>query len=244
MPVRARSRASSSSRKASQFWLMARSSSSSASKPVAMTPPSRTRAAGSRRSLQQRPAQPAGAACASMRVSVKPRPAAPREHVAPAACFCSVCVQAGQLARAHLAQRDAALMRSTSLQPLSSSRSLAQRAACSGCDRAVPLGALARSRRGCQQPAFQQAAAHAGHAGVQQRKQRGRVFAAQGLRQFQVAPRGLRQVDQLVVALHLQALHMRQRAALACVRRKPAARRRRRGPAPILRRPRRPASRY
>ena len=65
-----------------------------------------------------------------------------------------------------------------------------------------------------QQPALEGAAAHAGHAGVEQRKQRGRVLAAQGLHQFQVAPGGHGQVDQRIAALHLQLLNVRQRAAL------------------------------
>jgi len=47
MPVRARSRTSKSSRNASQFWVMPRSSSKSASKPEAITPPSRSSTEGS-----------------------------------------------------------------------------------------------------------------------------------------------------------------------------------------------------
>jgi hypothetical protein len=61
--------------------------------------------------------------------------------------------------------------------------------------RCAGLGAVAP---GLQQPGLQQAAAHAGHAGVEQREQRGRVFAAQGFDQLQVAPRGGGQVDQVV----------------------------------------------
>ena len=67
---------------------------------------------------------------------------------------------------------------------------------------------------GREQPVAQQAAAHAGDAAVQQRQQRGLVFAAQGLRQLQVAPGAVRQVDQLVMALHFEAVHMAQSPAL------------------------------
>ena len=107
-----------------------------------------------------------------------------------------------------------AVMRSTSLQPLSSARSVCHGPSRRTVDRFQPLLRLGALAPRLQQPALEHAAAHAGHAGVQQRKQRGRVLAAQRLHQFQVAPRGHRQVDQHVVALHLQALHVRQRAAL------------------------------
>ena len=67
---------------------------------------------------------------------------------------------------------------------------------------------------GGQEPVFKQAAAHAGHADIQQGKQRGLLFTAQGLGEFQVAPGGLRQVDQFVVALHPHAVQVGERPAL------------------------------
>jgi hypothetical protein len=73
------------------------------------------------------------------------------------------------------------------------------------------LGAVAARR---QQPALEQPAAHARHAGVEQREHGGRLFAAQRLHQLEVAPRGGRQLDQVAVALDRQALHVRERAAL------------------------------
>jgi hypothetical protein len=57
-------------------------------------------------------------------------------------------------------------------------------------------------------------AAHAGAATVEQPQQRGLRFAAQRLRQFEVAVGGGRQVDQLAAALHVQCAYMRQRPAL------------------------------
>ena len=67
---------------------------------------------------------------------------------------------------------------------------------------------------GLQQPLFQQAAAHAGLAGVQKREKRGRVFAAQGLRQLQVAACDGREADEFIVALHAHAVHVGEGAAL------------------------------
>ena len=108
-----------------------------------------------------------------------------------------------------------AVMRSTSALPLS-----ARRSACHdwlACKVAIASSRCAATRAVAQrgeQPCFQQTAAHAGHAGVEQRKQRGRVLAAQGLRQLQVAPRGGWQVDQRIALLHDDALQMRQHPAL------------------------------
>ena len=67
---------------------------------------------------------------------------------------------------------------------------------------------------GLQQPVFEQAAAHAGLAGVEQRKQGGRLFAAQGLCEFQVAPRDTREADQLVIALHVNGVDVGEGAPL------------------------------
>ena len=110
--------------------------------------------------------------------------------------------QAHQLARAHLAQRDA---RGDALDVAAALEFGAQRL-----PQASRAAAAMASSRSCasralaprlQQPALEHAAAHARHAGVEQREQRGRVLAAQGLHQFQVAPGRDGQLDQLVVAL-------------------------------------------
>ena len=68
--------------------------------------------------------------------------------------------------------------------------------------------------RRLQQPAFEQATAHAGHAGVHQREERGAVFTAQGLREFQVAPCGGGQINAFFVAFHPHLLNMREAAPL------------------------------
>ena len=107
-----------------------------------------------------------------------------------------------------------AVMRSTSLQPLSSARSGCHRPSRSSGDGVQPQLRLRALAPRLQQPALEHAAAHAGDAGVEQREQRGRVLAAQGLHQLQVAPGRDGQVDQFVVALDLQALHMGEGAAL------------------------------
>ncbi|MNT13292.1 hypothetical protein D3C72_1482570 [compost metagenome] len=67
---------------------------------------------------------------------------------------------------------------------------------------------------GLQQPGLEQAAAHAGLAGIDQREQGWAVFTAQGFDQFQIAARGGGQVDEGIIAHHVDAVHMRQRAAL------------------------------
>ena len=69
MPERLRSRTSRSSRKASQFWPMARSSSSSASWPVAITPPSRSSTAGSSAMADCSSACSAGGGCSASAAS-------------------------------------------------------------------------------------------------------------------------------------------------------------------------------
>jgi hypothetical protein len=129
--------------------------------------------------------------------------------------------QGHQLARAHLAQRGAG---GDALHVARAFELFAQAAPCAcaalAAQHGLGLQALLRHlpiARRAEQPAFEQAAAHAGHAGVEQRKQGGRIgraFAAQGLRQFQVASGAGGQVDQRVRALHLHPLHMRQAAAL------------------------------
>ena len=69
------------------------------------------------------------------------------------------------------------------------------------------LGAVAP---GLKQPVFELAAAHAGHAGVEQGEQRGRVLAAQGLGQFEVAPGAGGQVDEFAIADAQSAKHQSQ----------------------------------
>ena len=64
------------------------------------------------------------------------------------------------------------------------------------------------------QPAAQQPAAHRRAAAIQQREQRGRVFAGQGLRQFQVAARHRVQQHELAGPFGRQALHVGQRLRL------------------------------
>ncbi len=129
--------------------------------------------------------------------------------------------QGHQFARTHLAQRGAGgdalhIARAFELFAQASPCTCAAVAAQNGLGLQAVHGDLAVTRR-AEQPAFEQAAAHAGHAGVEQGKQRGRIrsaFAAQGLRQLQVAAGAGGQVNQRVRALHLHALHMRQAAAL------------------------------
>ena len=129
--------------------------------------------------------------------------------------------QGHQLARAHLAQRRAG---GDALHVACAFELFAQAAPdpCAAVAAQNGLGVQALLRQlpvswWAEQPGFEQAAAHAGHAGVQQRKQGGRVgsaFAPQGLCQLQVAAGADGQVNQRVRALHLHPLHMRQAAAL------------------------------
>ena len=131
---------------------MARSSSSSASWPVAITPPSRTSAAGSSRMARASSCGAAGRAApgrAAMRASSACRAA---QRAAPAAAALSQrLAQADQLARAHLAQRDA---RGDALDVAGALELVAQRAATAplragSVDGVQPLPAPAlRSRRG------------------------------------------------------------------------------------------------
>jgi hypothetical protein len=105
MPVRARSRVSSSSRKPSQLSWMARSSSSSASWPVAITPPSRTSAAGS--SSSARPAARRSRRRLQVCAIVGQQRGAGAMQARELLAFSSAQRRPDQLARAHLAQRDA-----------------------------------------------------------------------------------------------------------------------------------------
>jgi hypothetical protein len=122
--------------------------------------------------------------------------------------------QAGQLARTHLAQGDAG---GDALDVAHAAQPVAQRADAvldQHVERIVALhghGALAQ-RVG--EPLAQRAAAHSGAAGVDQREEGRRIFAAQRLRQLEVAVGERRQVQQLAGALDLQRAHVCQRLAL------------------------------
>ena len=156
-------------------------------------------------------------------------------------CFGERQQQTRQLARAHLAQRNAgadALHVAAALEPLT--QIAPGRPAQRGDGLLPPRGFMALAQRR-QQPVLQQAAAHAGDAAVEQRKQRRRAFAAQRLHQLQVALRGQRQIDQRIAALHAQAVHMGQRAALGVLGIGQQRRRRRLGLGQILRVPGRQA---
>ena len=127
--------------------------------------------------------------------------------------------QTGEFARAHLAQGDAgvdaldvahlAQRLADGVEALRGFDGRQQRG--DGVVAGAGHGAVAQ-RLG--QPLAQATAAHAGAAGVNQREQRGRVFAAQGLHQLQVAQGGRRQVEQFGAARHLQRGHVGQRPAL------------------------------
>ena len=68
--------------------------------------------------------------------------------------------------------------------------------------------------RRIQKPLLQLTAAHAGHAGVKQREKGGRIFAAQGLREFEIAPRTGGQINEVIGLLHFELRHVGQRSAL------------------------------
>ncbi len=149
MPLRLRSRASSSSRKASLSRPMARSSSSSASWPVAMTPPSRTSAAGSSASAPISSAViAAGGASASVSIDNNSEPSpgtAARTRG-----------RASSVARRPLSSRGRAwrkamraVMRSTSARWRSEARSSSSPVACKAAIASCRCVATRRSRKGC-----------------------------------------------------------------------------------------------
>ena len=122
--------------------------------------------------------------------------------------------QAGQFAWPHLPQGDAG-------RDALDIADRAQRVAQSGeaavdqhRDRVMALAGDGAVAQRVRQPVAQAAAAHAGAAGIDQRQQRGRVLAAQRLRQFEVAVRRRRQVEQVAGTFHLQPAHMHQRLPL------------------------------
>ena len=214
MPVRARSRTSRSSRKASQFAPMSRSSSSAASNPVAITPPSRSSAAGS-----SAIASASSSAISRRRVHglaqhVEQGGGAVRQALQQRRHRSEGRAQAGEFARTHLAQRDA---RGDALDVADAAQRLAQAGEVGVLERLHRVVTLARDTALAlrpRQPLAQRAAAHAGAAGVDQREQRRRVLAAQGLGQLEVAVRRRRQLEQVARALHRQAAHVRERSAL------------------------------
>ena len=122
--------------------------------------------------------------------------------------------QPGELARAHLAQRQA---RGDALDVADAAQRIAQlaeprRMKC--IDRVVTLGCRAPFAPRVREPVAQRARAHAGAAGVDQRQQGRRILAAQRLREFEVAVRGRREVEKLARALHLERAHVRECLAL------------------------------
>ena len=122
--------------------------------------------------------------------------------------------QPGQLARAHLAQRDA---RGDALHVADLPQGVAQRLEAvvqQPRDGVVALRGLRALAQRVRQPVAQAAAAHAAAAAVQQRQQRRRVLAAQRARQLQVAVRGRRQLQQIAGAFDLEPGHVAQRLAL------------------------------
>ena len=178
-----------------------------------MTPPSRKSAAGSSAMAASKVAISAGGASASPSMSSRTEPfgrqggANPRHREQRRA-------QSGELARPHLAQRDA---RADPLDVREMTQRLAQcavRAAEQRGDRVVAVDRDAAVAQRLRQPLAQCAAAHAGDAEIDRRQQRRRVAAAQGARQLEVAVRDRRQVDQLARSLHLQAMDVGERAAL------------------------------
>ena len=210
MPVRSRSRASSSSRKASQLsgWRAARPVRRPAG---AITPPSRISAAG----LPATPrtadrARFGGGAARSAAESNKPwRLLDKRQQL----LFCSAHGAAPPARAGAPHERDARRDALNVAGALSSARSLPQAAPAQRAMADRRALACARSRAGASsQP--QPAAAHAGHAGVQQRQQRG-ASAAQGLHQLRVAAR-LRQSISSPFAAPPPGAHVRQRRGPAC----------------------------
>ncbi len=230
MPVRARSRASRSSRKASQFWLMPRSSSRSASTPAAMTPPSRSSTAGSSAMARSASASAGSGASAACRRSSSGVPAgatrAQRRQRGQRGA------QAGQFARAHLAQGGA---RGDALDVADAAQRLAQRLEALRDERGDGLVALAGRRAaaaGVREPVAQQPAAHAGAAGVEQAQQRGRCLRraasapAPGCGAWPAAVRAGRW------RVPRSACARGPARGPGCARQSSAARRRRRGPPP------------
>ena len=181
-----------------------------------MTPPSRSSAAGSsamrRRSSVAIASGGASASREHRRAAARPRR---RQRGAHLRQRLQRRAQAGELARPHLAQRDA---RGDPLDVGEVAQRVAQRA------RGPPSSSAAiaswrwlatrRSRSGCVSQWRSARLPMPVAQGSSSREQRRRVLAAQRLRQLEVAMRRRRQVDQLARALHRQALHVGERPAL------------------------------
>ena len=124
-----------------------------------------------------------------------------------------------------------AIARGDALDVADAAQRLAQRLEAGGVQRVDRVVAL-RRRRGARAAGASAtgaaAAAHAGAAGVEQRQQGRRVLAAQRLRQFEVALRRRRQVEQVAGALRPRACARARAPGPACARRSSAAPRRRR----------------
>ena len=156
MPVRALSRASRSSKKASQLVCMPRSSSRSASQPWLMTPPSRTSAAGSSSRYRLSRAAQAGGACRSSKIfcssSDMPCSAVSDGSASDAGRSCSALCKVSRSAMSSRGRtwRRAmrAVIRSTSLQPLRRARSVCCKPARRVLMAVSRAAAWLRSRRG------------------------------------------------------------------------------------------------
>jgi hypothetical protein len=152
MPLRARSRASRSIRKASQFCVMPRSSSRSASKPGAITPPSRSSTAGSSAMAACSRACSAGGGCsAASKLSSSAQPAAPASgSVARSTGSVASVARRPLSSRGRIWRSDSrAVMRSTSLTWRSVARSGSASWAMSAATASCRALAIARSRGGC-----------------------------------------------------------------------------------------------
>ena len=122
--------------------------------------------------------------------------------------------QPRQLPRPHLPQRHA---RGDPLHIAHATQRLAQRREslfyqCT--DRLMPCPRRAPFALRMVQPLPQRTRAHAGLAHVEQGQQGRRVLAAQGLREFEVAVRGRRQLQQVAGALDAEPAHVRECTAL------------------------------
>ena len=122
--------------------------------------------------------------------------------------------QAGQFARFALAQRQTRADAFHVADAMQHSAQILEAALAQQADGLKPLLCRRAGTFGMQQPVLERAAAHAAFAGIQQAEQGRAGFAAQGLRQLQVALGGEWQVDERIVALHLQAVQMGDGAAL------------------------------
>ena len=218
MPVRARSRASSSTRNSPQWSSIARSSSSSASKPAAITPPSRTCAAGSAAiaRVEQRRAHcgSTSSACAERRDQ---RRVGARERAARSPAGAPACRAARRGRAAAPTQRDARgdaldvggareLLRDRDGAP----RGRRPSAAIAACRAA----AASCARSGCVSQCRSRRLPAGGGAGVEQREQRGRRLAAQRLGDLEVAPRRGVEREVLARALDGKRAHVRERRLL------------------------------